>query len=279
MTTTINAGASPAVDADPLTGRVRATWTAGDFGRIAKGYERGAGEFIARLGINVGEHVLDVASGTGNLSIPAARRGAVVTGVDIAPNLVEQARLNAEREGLAINFEVGDAEELRYADGVFDSVVTMFGAMFAARPERAAAELIRVTRSGGRVAMANWTPTGFIGQMFRTVGRHVPPPGGIPSPILWGSEIEVNSRLRTGVQSLTLTPRTITFEYPFSAAETVDLFLQYYGPTVRAYASLDEKAQRAFQADLEVLWQENNRATDGTTRVEAEYLEVVAVVA
>ena len=266
------------VAADPLTERVRATWTAGDFGRIAKGYERGAGEFIGRLGIKLGDRVLDVASGTGNLAIPAARSGAFVTGVDIAPNLIEQARVNAEQEGLEIDFEVGDAEELSYANGAFDAVVTMFGAMFAARPDRAAAELIRVTRSGGKIAMANWTPTGFIGQMFRTVARHVPPPGGIPSPILWGSEIEVNARLRKGVRSLTLTPRTITFEYPFSATDTVNLFREWYGPTVRAFASLDDNGQRALQADLEALWIENNRATDGTTRVESEYLEVVAVV-
>lgn len=265
------------VAADPLTERVRATWTAGDFGRIAKGYERGAGEFIGRLGMNVGDRVLDVATGTGNLAIPAARSGAFVTGVDIAPNLIEQAKVNAEQEGLEIRFDVGDAEDLGYADGAFDMVVTMFGAMFAARPDRAAAELIRVTRSGGKIAMANWTPTGFIGQMFRAVARHVPPPGGIPSPILWGSEIEVNARLREGIQSLTLTPRTITFEYPFSAAETVNLFRRWYGPTVRAFASLDDNGQRSLQDDLEALWSENNRATDGTTRVESEYLEVIAV--
>lgn len=274
MTTTISA-----VVPDPLTERVRATWTTGEFGRIAKGYERGAGEFIARLGIEVGERLLDVACGTGNLAIPASRCGAFVTGVDIAPNLIEKAKVNAEQEGLEIKFDVGDAEQLTYADGAFDTVVTMFGAMFAARPERAAAELIRVTRSGGRIAMANWTPTGFIGQMFRIVGRHAPPPAGIPSPILWGSQIEVDARLSTGVQSLTLTPRTITFEYPFSAAETVDLFLTYYGPTVRALASLDVSAQGAMRRDLEALWSDNNRATDGTTRVDSEYLEVLAIVA
>jgi hypothetical protein len=126
--------------------------------------------------------------------------------------------------------------------------------------------------------MANWTPTGFIGQMFRTVARHAPPPAGIPSPILWGSETEVKARLGKGVQSLTLTPRMITFEYPFSPAETVNLFRVWYGPTVRAFASLDDNGQRALQQDLETLWNEHNRATDGTTRVESEYLEVVAVV-
>src|SRR4051794_5305930 len=239
---------------DPLTDRVRATWTAGDFGRIARGYVLGAGEFIARLGLEPGERVLDVACGTGNLSLPAARAGALVTGIDIAPNLLAQAEARAAIERVAITFDLGDAERLPYADGAYETVVTMFGAMFAARPERAAAELLRVTRSGGRIAMANWTPAGFIGQMFRIVGRHVPPPQGIPSPLVWGSEIEVNARIGSDVQSLTLTPRMITFEYPFSAAETVNLFRHWYGPTIRAFGALDDGGQRALQADLEILW-------------------------
>jgi ubiquinone/menaquinone biosynthesis C-methylase UbiE len=182
---------TPSIDttavADPLTERVRATWTSGDFGRIAKGYEQGAAEFIARLGLTPGERVLDVACGTGNLSLPAARTGALVTGIDIAPNLIAQADENAARERLPISFEVGDAERLPYAAGAFATVVTMFGAMFAARPGQAAAELLRVTRRGGRIAMASWTPTGFIGDMLRATVRHVPAPPGIPSPLLWGT--------------------------------------------------------------------------------------------
>src|SRR5580765_3489459 len=150
------------VEPDPLSERVRATWTSGDFGRIADGYTCSAGEFIARLGFDPLEPVLDVACGTGNLAIPAARAGASVTGIDIAPNLVSQAQTRARAEGLSIRFDVGDAEQLPYANGEFTTVVTMFGAMFAARPERAAAEMLRVTRPGGRIAMANWTPSGFI---------------------------------------------------------------------------------------------------------------------
>ncbi|HMA24651.1 MAG TPA: class I SAM-dependent methyltransferase, partial [Gemmatimonadaceae bacterium] len=172
--------ATSTLEADPITERVRATWTSGDFGRIAKGYERGAAEFIARLGLEPGERVLDVACGTGNLAVPAARAGASVTGVDIAPNLVAQAKARAVAEGLSISFEVGDAEQLPYEDGVFDTVVTMFGAMFAPRPERTTAELLRVTRSGGRIAMANWTPSGFIGDMLRATVRYVPAPAGLP---------------------------------------------------------------------------------------------------
>lgn len=263
---------------DPLTERSRATWTSGDFGRIAAGYIRGAGEFIARLELGAGEQVLDVACGTGNLAIPAARTGATVTGVDIAPNLVAQAKARAAAESLAISFDVGNAEQLPYDDASFDTAVTMFGAMFAARPERAAAELLRVTRSGGRIAMANWTPTGFIGQMLKATVAYAPAPAGIASPLLWGTEDAVRDRLGPGCESLILSRRTITFEYPFSPERVVTEFRLWYGPTLRAFASLDDHGRESLRRDLERLWSEHNRADDGTTRVESEYLEVVGFV-
>jgi SAM-dependent methyltransferase len=263
---------------DPLTERVRATWTAGDFGRIAKGYERGAAEFITRLGLEPGEPVLDVACGTGNLSLPAARTGASVAGIDIAPNLIAQAQANAARERLPIAFEVGDAEELPYGNGAFQTVVTMFGAMFAARPDRAAAELLRVTRPGGRIVMASWTPTGFIGEMLRTTVRYAPPPAGIPSPLLWGTEDAVRERLGAGTTSIGFARRLITFEYPFGPEETVQYFRLWYGPTLRALAALDEARRDGLRGELEKLWADHNRASDGTTRVQSEYLEVTAVV-
>lgn len=273
-----NGAPNPSPEPDPLTERVRATWTSGDFGRIAKGYERGAGEFIARLGLKPGERVLDVACGTGNLALPAARTGASVTGIDIAPNLIAQAEANAARERLSIAFEVGDAEGLPYANGVFQTVVTMFGAMFAARPERAAAELLRVARPGGRIAMANWTPTGLIGEMLKTTVRFAPPPAGLPSPLLWGTEDAVRDRLGAGTTSLVCTRRIITFEYPFSPEEVVYYFRVWYGPTLRAFAALDEAQRDALHRDLERLWTDHNQASDGTTRVQSEYLEVIAVV-
>ena len=263
---------------DPIAERVRATWTSGDFGRIARGYARGSGEFIARLGLNPGERVLDVACGTGNLAVPAARVGASVTGVDIAPNLIADAQARAAADGLTIAFDIGDVERLPYADGSFQAVVTMFGAMFAARPERAAAEMLRVTRSGGRIAMANWTPGGFIGEMFRTTAAYVTPPADVPSPLLWGTDDAVQARLGNGVSSISFTRRLITFEYPFGPEEVVNYFRLWYGPTLRAFASLDESRRDALRRDLERLWSENNRAKDGTTRVESEYLEVVAIV-
>ncbi|MFN2391118.1 MAG: methyltransferase domain-containing protein [Pyrinomonadaceae bacterium] len=270
-----NIKTSPEMDA--LKSKLKATWTAGDFGQIAKSYETGAGEFIKRLNLQSGMRVLDVACGTGNLSLPAARAGATVTGVDIAENLIEQARANAENEGLKIQFDVGDAENLSYDDASFDAVVTMFGAMFAPRPELAAAELIRVCRPGGFIAMANWTPTGFAGMTFKTIAKYIAPPPDMPSPVLWGDEATVRERLREGISELKTTPRKITFKYPFSPVEVVEHFRNYFGPTVKAFAAIDDSGQAALRHDLKGLWTEHNRAADGTTEVESEYLEVIAV--
>ena len=261
--------------AEALRGRVRATWTAGDFGRIAVGFERGAAEFIARLELKPGERVLDVACGTGNLALPAARGGARVTAIDIAPALVAQLAARAVAEGLAVDAREGDAEALPLADGSFDTVVTMFGAMFAAHPDSATAELVRVTRAGGRIAMANWTPDGFIGRMLKVVVGYVPPPSGVPSVLLWGDPRVVQERLGAGVTGLRFDRRTMVLAYPFGPEKTVELFRTWYGPTVRAFGALDEERQRALSADLVSLWTEHNTAGPDATRVESEFLEVV----
>src|SRR5215208_2718537 len=222
-----------------LKTKLRATWIAGDFGEIAKSYASGAEEFIKKLNLKPGMKVLDVACGTGNLALPAARAGASVTGVDIAPNLVAKARENAKREGLNIQFDEGDAEALPYDDASFDAVVTMFGAMFAPRPDVVAAELKRVCRPGGFIAMANWTPTGFIGQMFKTVSGHVPPPAGMAPPVLWGDDATVRQRLEEGFSKLETNERTITFRFPFPPAEVVEHFRNYFGPVQKAFGALD----------------------------------------
>jgi len=267
----------PSADLAALKTKLRATWIAGDFHQIAKSYVAGAEKFIENLNLKPGMKVLDVACGTGNLALPAARAGAIVTGVDIAPNLIEQARENAKREGLNIQFDEGDAEALPYDDDSFDAVVTMFGAMFAPRPELVAAELKRVCRPGGFIAMANWTPAGFIGQMFKTMSSHVPPPAGMPSPLLWGKEETMRERLGEGIAKLESRPQMCTFEFPFPPAGTVETFRTYYGPTNKAFGTLDEEKQAALREDLERLWTEYNRATDGTTSVDSEYLEVIAI--
>jgi SAM-dependent methyltransferase len=261
---------------ESLKTKLKSTWMAGDFGQVAKVIEDSATEFINRLNLKPGDRVLDVACGTGNTAIPAAQAGADVTGVDIATNLLEQARARADAEGLKIQFDEGDAEILPYPDNSFDVVVTMYGAMFAPRPELVSKELVRVCKPGGRIAMANWTPAGFIGQMFKTTGKHVTPPANMPSPIKWGDEETVRERLSHGVADLKLTPRICTFSYPFGPAEVVESFRLYYGPTQKAFGSLDENAQAAMRKELEQIWSDNNLATDGTTRVDSEYLEVVA---
>jgi len=264
------------LDLEALKGRLKATWMAGDFGEVAKSIESHAEEFIARRQVRPGMRVLDVACGTGNLAIPAARAGAAVAGVDIAANLLEQARARAGREGLDVRFDEGDAEELPYADASFDLVVSMYGAMFAPRPERVAGELVRVCRPGGRIAMANWTPDGFIGQMIKLTAAHAPPPAGVPSPVSWGDEATVRERLREGVSDLQCKKLIVTFAYPFPPADTVEFYRSYYGPSQRAFAALSEDGQAALRRDLETHWARHNRATDDTTRVEAEYLEVLA---
>lgn len=268
---------APIPDLAALKTRLKGVWSAGDFGQIARSYEAGAAEFVADLTIAPGLRVLDVACGTGNLAIPAARAGATVTGVDIAPNLVEQARARAVAEGVRAQFDEGDAEELPYKEGSFDLVLSMFGAMFAPRPERVATELTRVCRPGGRIVMANWVPTGLIGQIFKATAAHVPPPAGMPSPLLWGDEATVRERFKDGIHDIRFHRRAMTFAFPFSPSEVVEYWRQYYGPTQKAFAALDAKGQAALRRDLEALWSDHNQATDGTTRVESEYLQVTAV--
>jgi SAM-dependent methyltransferase len=272
-------GEVPAWSEDPLTARARSVWTSGDFLPIARSFAPGAEEFIARLALRPGESVLDVACGTGNLAIPAARAGARVTGIDIAPNLIALARLEARTVGCAISFEVGDAEALPYIDGQFDTTMTMFGAMFAYRPARAAAELLRVTRPGGRVAMANWTPEGFIGQMLRVHTSLVPPPSGVPSPLGWGEEDVVRQRLGDRVSFLSCTKRTLELRFPFPPAAVTELFATCYGPTVTTLRATDPDGSSRLREGLTRLFQQFNRASDGTTAVAGEYLDVQARVA
>ena len=262
---------------EQLKTKLRATWVAGDFSEIAKAIEVGAEEFVARLGITKGVSVLDVACGNGNTAIPAAWLGGDVTGIDIAPYLIEQAVARAEQAELNIEFDTGDAEALPYGDASFEIVMTMFGAMFAPRPDLTASELKRVCKPGGLIAMANWTPQGFIGQMFKTTGKYVTPPAGMPSPLLWGDEATVGERFADGVAKLELTRRKIDFIFLMNPAEVVEHFRLYYGPTQKAFEALDEAGRAALRQDLVQLWTEHNRVADGSTRVESEYLEVKAV--
>ena len=260
-----------------LKGKLRATWTAGDFAEIAKAIQSGAEAFVARLDVKRGATVLDVACGNGNTAIPAALAGADVTGVDIAPYLIEQAIERAAQEKVSAEFDVGDAEDLPYEPESFDLVMTMFGAMFAPRPEVVVSELKRVCRPAGVIAMANWTPDGFIGQMFKITGKHVAPPAGMPSPLLWGDEKTVSGRFVDGISNLRMTRRKIDFDFAMSPGDVVEFFRTYYGPTQKAFGALDGDGQAALRKDLEELWSDNNVAANGSTKVVSEYLEVIAI--
>jgi ubiquinone/menaquinone biosynthesis C-methylase UbiE len=259
-----------------LKTKMRATWVAGDYGQIAKTSAKCGEDFIERLNLQPGTRVLDAACGTGNLSIPAARKGAIVTGLDLAPNLLEQARARAEAEGLEIQFDEGDVENLPYADAEFDAVVSMYGAMFAPRPDVTAAELKRVCRPGGFIAMGNWVPDGFVAEMFKANTKYVTPPD-VPPPLLWGDEATLRERFREGISDLKMTRRIFNCKFPFSPAEVVEHFRTFFGPTKVSFEALDEQEQASLRRDLEELWTRHNKATDGTTEADLEYLEVVAV--
>lgn len=263
-------------DIAPLKQKLFATWTDGDYGIIARGMERRATEMLGALPIEPGERVLDIACGSGQWTIPAARRGARVTGVDIAENWLAQARKRAAQEGLDVRLDVGDAEELPYEDGSFDVVLSLIGAMFAPRPARVAAEMLRVCRPGGRIVMTNWTPEGFVGAMFKLVGRHVPPPD-MPSPLLWGTEEAVRERFAAGVTGLETARKTMRFVYPMTPEEVAAHYFRHFGPTKRAAAALDDDRRAAFLADFTAHWRDHNVAGDGTTMVDAEVLEAIAV--
>ena len=263
-------------EGDPLTERSRRNWSAGDYDRISKGFRHEAQAFVDRLGLTRAEEVLDAACGSGNLTIPAARSGARVTGFDLVPELLTAAAEWSARERLTISFDQGTVEDLPYPDAHFDVVMSMFGLMFASRPDCVVAELTRVTRSGGRVALANWTRGGFIGRMLAKHVAYVPPPAGLPSPLLWGNEETIRERFDPCLWDVTTTVRTLTFRYPHTPAGTAELFRGAYGPTVRAFEALDEDHSVLLASDLTDHWTQYQRPSSRTTDVDSEYLEVIA---
>ena len=271
MTTTVTT-----TDIDALKAKLKATWMDGNYDYFSRFMEASAAEFLDRLRLPAGAALLDVACGSGQLALIAAARGATVTGVDIATNLIQAARGRAGAAGLDVRFDEGDAEALPYPAASFDVVASLYGAMFAPRPDRVAAELLRVCRPGGTIAMGNWTKEGFVGSMFKTFARFLMA-ASMPSPVLWGDEATVRERLGSGVADLRLTRVKYRFDYPFGPAAVVEFFRENYGPTTRAFASLGASEQAALRADLVQLWSSHNIAgTKDRTLVDAEYLEVVA---
>lgn len=267
--------ASQAPTLQELKSRMKASWMAGDFGKIAQMNEEWGEGFVERLGIKPGMKVLDIACGTGNQAIPSARAGADVTGLDIATNLLAQAENRAAAEKLMARFVEGDAEELPFEDNSFDVVYSMFGAMFAPRPERVAAEMKRVCKPGGLIAMGNWTPESVPGQLFRVSGKYAPPPPGLQPPTLWGVEEVVRERLGSGVEIKARTHRD-RFEFDVPPAGVVEIFREWFGPTKTTFARLDPEAQQKLAADMEQVFANANEDKSGGTQHDAEYLEVHA---
>lgn len=254
---------------------MKAAWMAGDFGKIADLNTQRGEEFVERLKLKPGMRVLDVACGTGNQALPAARTGADVTGLDHAPNLLEQARAAAQTQGLGIRFIEGDAEGLPFDTAEFDVVYSMFGAMFAPRPERVASEFLRVCKRGGLIAMASWTPTSFQAETFKLNAKYVPPPPGVPAPVLWGDEQVVRQRFGDKVRVETA-KREVLFDFPFGPAQVVELFRTYFGPTQTTLARLDRAAQVAMLGEMTEHWARRNEGDANHTVVRGEYLEVHA---
>ena len=268
----------PAVKWDYLTAvkaRQQATWASGDFAVIGTTLQI-VGELLCEgIDLRAGEHVLDVAAGNGNATLAAARRFAVVTSTDYVPALLERGRRRAEAEGLAVTFQEADAEALPYPDGSFDVGLSTFGVMFAPDHSRAASELLRVVRPGGRIGLASWTPQGFLGQLFRTIGRHVPPPSGVLSPLLWGSESHLGD-LFMEADRIEHRVRNFAFRYR-SPEHWVDVFRAYYGPVHKAFLGLDAERQAALERDLLTLLRESDQGGAAGLVVPAEYLETTIV--
>lgn len=264
-------------DLTAMKSRMKATWEAGDYATFATYMEPGAVDLLNAWGVAPGQQLLDVGCGAGQLTIPAARMGLATTGVDIARNLVERARQRAAGERLDATFLEGDAEALPFEDDSFDVVASIFGAMFAPRPELVASELLRVCRPGGRILMGNWTPGSFPARMFQTVAGYVPPPP-VPSPVLWGEESIVRERF-AGAREIRTEKRLYSqWTYPFPTSEVLDFFGRHFGPIVRAYSVLDDEKRTALRRDLLDVFASFNRSVNGTTRMEGEFLSVEVLV-
>lgn len=266
---------SVAPDFAALKARQHGAWSSGDYAMIGSTLQIVGEELCEAMDLRAGQQVLDVAAGNGNVSLAAARRWCEVTSTDYVPSLLLRGKARAEANGLVMALQEADAEALPFADAQFDAVVSTFGVMFTPDQDKAAAEMMRVCRSGGKIGLANWTPHGFIGQVFKTLGKYLPPPTGARSPALWGTRERLQELFGDGAV-IEAQPRHFVFRYR-SPEHFLDIFRSYYGPVLKAFMALDEAGQRGLSGDLLDLIGSLNRATDGTMVVPSEYLEVVLV--
>ena len=273
MSTTTTDAVQP--DLAAVKQRQQQTWASADYAAVAALIVPMAEGLAQNAGLRAGDRVLDVATGSGNAALAAARCGCEVTGIDYVPALLERARARAAAEGLEIEFAEGDAEHLAFPDASFDAVLSCLGVMFAPDQERAAAELVRVCRPGGTIGLVNWTPAGFIGQLLKTVAKHVPPPAGVRSPVLWGTEERLRELLGGSVSRLKVTPRQFVFRFR-SPDHFATFFRDNYGPVHKAFGALDEPGRERFYDDLTALAREHDREEGPSVAMPAEYLQAVA---
>lgn len=261
-------------DLNALKTRQQTAWASGDYAVIGTTLQLVGEQLAEACDLRWDDNVLDVAAGNGNATLAAARRGCKVTSTDYVSTLLERGAERARAEGLQVQFQTADAEALPFADASFDAVLSTFGVMFAPDHGKSAAELARVCRPGGRIAMANWTPEGFIGQLFKILARHLPPPAGVRSPSLWGTEAHLRSIFGDAAVGISVTPRHFNFRYR-SGAHFIEVFRTWYGPVHKAFAALPEDKAKALEADMTGLLNGLNRAGPGSLVVPSEYLEVV----
>ena len=275
MTLTVEAPATPAApNFAAIKQKQQATWASGDYAVVGTTLQI-IGESLAEaVDVCAGESVLDVAAGNGNATLAAARRFAHVTSTDYVPALLDKGRERAQAEGLSVQFREADAEDLPFDDASFDVVLSTLGSMFTPDHARTAREMLRVTRAGGRIGVASWTPEGFIGRLFKIIGAHVAPPAGVKSPALWGTEAHITELFGAKAASIRCERRIFKFRYR-SAAHFLEVFREYYGPTHKAFAALDANGQQALQRDVTALLEQLNVGGVASLVVPSEYLEVV----
>jgi ubiquinone/menaquinone biosynthesis C-methylase UbiE len=266
--------AQPAPDLAALKTRQQVAWSSGNYAIVGSTLQIVGEELCEALDLKAGSKVLDVAAGNGMASLAAARRWCDVTSTDYVPALLERGRARASAEGMEIEFREADAENLPFDDNSFDTVLSTFGVMFTPNQDRAAAELIRVCKPRGQIGLANWTPEGFIGQVFKTLGKYLPPPAGTRSPALWGTRARLTEMFGAEARSISAEPRIFKFRYR-SPAHFLDVFKTYYGPVLKAFAALDPVKQEELHNDLHALIVRMNSSGDSTMVVPSEYLEVV----
>jgi SAM-dependent methyltransferase len=262
------------IDLKALKARQQGAWSSGDYAVVGTTLQIVGEALCEALDVRSGQKVLDVAAGNGNVALAAARRWCDVVATDYVAALLDRARERADAERLAIEFRTADAEALPFPDDSFDIVVSTFGVMFTADQERAAAEMVRVCRHGGKIGLANWTPEGFIGQLFKAIGKHVPPPPGARSPALWGTPARLAELFGPHAASIASTPRSFVLRYR-SPEHWLEVFRTYYGPLLKTFAALPPAAQAALEGDLMALVTRLNRSGDATMVVPSEYLEIV----